>query len=236
MSDLLELEGITATEPEHDYPLGPITLSLPQGAFGMIVGGPHAGKSWLLQVIAGDVLPTSGSMLFNKTGITDMPVWRRRHRGVVLASQTPPRFDLLSAEEQICLGLNRRRLPARHKLLLFKHLPEVEALLATPMQRLSRQAHRLIDIASCLVLAPSLMLIDEPATDFGPERALAIIASLRAAEISLLVADRYAVPMLEQADYGWLITQGQLGLQGPAATMAQNPIVQSACLGDDPAT
>ena len=232
-NNLFEFHDIEAQGHAGGRSIRGIRLSLPQGSTGLVLGGPHSGKTLLMQLAAGEVMPNTGQIWFRGAEVSSMPVWLRRRRGIALASQSPPRFDHFTAEAQICLGLNCRHLPDKLRHLIARHLPEAIPLLDTPMHQLSRQAHRLIDIASCLATLPALILIDEPSVDFGPERAVAIAHSLREADITLLIAERYAAPMLEIADYGWLLSQGRIALHGPAAELTGDDRVSAACIGDE---
>jgi len=232
MTPLLQIDEARAQDNAAQVTLRAISIELDRAEIGLIIGGPHSGKSLLLRTIAGETLPISGHVRLGNRDISLEPVWHRRKRGIALASQSPPRFDLMTAEEQMCLGLGRRRLPTKLKRRLIGHLPEVGPLLTTPMYKLSRQAHRLVDVASCVLQKPAVMLLDEPAVDFGAERAIELIGGLRKMDITVLVADRYAAPLLTIADRAWLMADGRIVKSGKPSDFANDSTLLAASLGD----
>lgn len=230
MTICLDVEGLSVQADTGQ--LVDIKLQLPAQSIGVALGAAASGKSLLLGVLAGLAAASSGKISFDGQNITYQTIAQRRRAGLVLASQVPPIFDGLSVEQQIGLPIGRRQLPGKQRDFLVACMPELDTLFETPVTRLSRRAQRLVDIAACIITMPSLILIDEPAVDLGASEAVLLIQRLRAAGITVMVADRYCGPLLDVADRGWLMVAGRIVSSGSAVELTTDARTELACIGE----
>jgi len=81
-----------------------VSLTIDDGKFVVITGPNGGGKSTLARLIMGIEKPTSGSIIFNGTDITDMSITERARLGIGYAFQQPPRFKGLTVHRLLCLA------------------------------------------------------------------------------------------------------------------------------------
>ncbi len=81
-----------------------VSLTIEDGKFVVITGPNGGGKSTLARLIMGLEKPTSGSIIFNGTDITDMSITERARLGIGYAFQQPPRFKGLTVHRLLCLA------------------------------------------------------------------------------------------------------------------------------------
>ena len=154
----LELVGITKKFP--GFMLGPLDIRVETNDTLVIVGPTGSGKTTILNLIAGLVIPDSGSVLLNGSDITNNPVHLRR---TGYTFQSPSLFPHLNAYENIVFGLakkDRKENDAQVRKLL--HDLGILHLVDRNTMDLSGGELQKISLARTLVTNPRVILMDEP--------------------------------------------------------------------------
>ncbi len=142
------------------HALGPIDLELRKGEFFAVVGPSGCGKSTMLELIAGLAEPTEGDVAFE-----GRPIGGRVPDGIGVVFQEDACFPWLTVEDNILVGLRKAPVPAEERRARVARAVEMMGLKefarSYPAQ-LSGGMRQRVCIARTLVMAPRLILLDEP--------------------------------------------------------------------------
>lgn len=166
---LLVMEGITKRFPGV-VALRDVSFELRAGEVHVLFGENGAGKSTLINVIAGTYPPDDGTMVFNGEAIAHLSPNDARQRGINAVFQDFSLVPQLSVEENLYLGRepgrvgfvdrNARGDGAQAALDVVKPFFSIK----TRVDRLSRSAQQLVEIAKALMGEPRILILDEPTT------------------------------------------------------------------------
>jgi branched-chain amino acid transport system ATP-binding protein len=84
------------------------------------------------------------------------------------------------------------------------------------------------------MLNPVVLLLDEPSMGLAPklvEEVFNIVSRLKAEKVTMLLVEQFAAAALEVADFGYVLENGRISAQGPAALLKNDPAVRAAYLG-----
>ncbi len=163
---MINITGLTLEF--HKFTLGEIDLQVEPGDYFMLVGPTGAGKTLLLECIAGLHKTKQGRILINGREVTGLEP-EKRNLGMV--HQDGVLFPHLSVTENIIFGLKTRRMPAaqiRRALHEAAGLVQVDHLLERKPGKLSGGEKQKVALARALVIKPDLLLLDEPLSALDP--------------------------------------------------------------------
>lgn len=207
-----------------------------------IVGllGPNgAGKSTSFKMICGMVDPDRGRVCLGGEEVTDWPMFRRaRDGGMGYLPQDSSVFKKLTVEQNILallelLGQNRKQRQARCEELLEEF--SITHIRKSRGGKLSGGERRRLEIARCLVSNPRIILLDEPFAGIDPitvQQIQGVIHQLRDSGIAVLITDHAAREILSTVDRCYVISKGQVLVDGTPDVVKRHPQVQSEYLGD----
>jgi branched-chain amino acid transport system ATP-binding protein len=214
------------------------SLAIETGQIVAIVGANGAGKTSLLNAIAGLLPPTSGEIRFEGADITRLPAYRRVGAGIALSPEGRQVFSDQTVRDNLELGAYSRRLSTaelhaatEEQYALFPPLRERRD---QPSATLSGGEQQMLAIARALMGAPRLLLLDEPSLGLAPlivKEIFAIIRNLRARGVTILLVEQMANLALGAADYAYVLENGRVALEGAGADLLRNPRIRAAYLG-----
>ncbi|MBM4264568.1 MAG: ABC transporter ATP-binding protein [Deltaproteobacteria bacterium] len=224
-----------------------VSLSVAPGQLHAVIGPNGAGKTTLTNLLSGDLLPTSGTIIFHGHDISAFPPEKRSRLGIGRSYQKTNIFPSFTALENCRLAAQSR---APRPLNWLRSANGYEDILAgsqraldtvglspradDPALALSHGEQRQLEIAMCLATEPQLLLLDEPLAGMGTEESQRMVALLgRLAEshaVLLIEHDMDAVFAL--AKVLTVMVDGQVLASGTPAQIRSNPEVQRAYLGE----
>jgi branched-chain amino acid transport system ATP-binding protein len=203
-----------------------------------IIGPNGAGKSTLLNSLMG-LLPSQGTIEFKGQPITDLSLEDRVMMGMALVPEKRELFGTMSVQDNLELGgFRAMRMGTAHwrgrideVFGLFPRLKERRTQLAGTLSGGERQ---MLAVGRALMSKPDLLMLDEPSLGLAPlvvRDVFSIIKTLRSTGVTILLVEQNARAALAVADHAHVLEMGELGLQGRATDLAQDPRVIETYLG-----
>jgi lipopolysaccharide export system ATP-binding protein len=212
-----------------------------QIAPGEVVGllGPNgAGKTTIFYMIVGLVRPDNGTVLLNGQDITRLPMHRRARMGLGYLPQEPSVFRKLTVRENILVFLEETSLPKGERekrlegLLAEMRISHVKETMA---YSLSGGERRRVEIARSLVISPVFLLLDEPFAGIDPISVAdlqQVILGLKEKGIGVIITDHNVRDTLTVCDRAYIISEGEILLEGNPEEIASSPRVREIYLGE----
>ncbi len=219
-----------------------VSLSVEAGRIATVIGANGAGKSTLLNAIMG-ILPSRGHIGFSGTSLEGLPVEARVAAGLGLVPEKRELFSSMSVEDNLRLGAFLRRAEGRDAMAaalgevfaLFPRLRERRRQLAGTLSGGERQ---MLAMGRALMGRPKLLMLDEPSLGLAPlivRDIFEIVASLKRSHVAILLVEQNARAALQIADYGYVMENGSVALEGSCETLRSDPRVVETYLGIAPA-
>lgn len=226
---VLAAEALRFAYGDHATLLG-IDLTVGPGEAVVLMGRNGAGKSTLMRCLAGWIRPAAGAVRIAGTPASERDVRRR----VVLVPDTPAFWEDLTAWEHLYFVARAHHLvrwEARARELLQQFgLTAQSAALTTGFSRGMRQK---LALAMALVVAPPLLLLDEPFAPLDPESARIlwqVLRSYRSGGHSLVIASHQTPP--GDPDRYLILDAGRIIAAGPPAELASDLGAASSAADD----
>jgi branched-chain amino acid transport system ATP-binding protein len=205
-----------------------------------VIGANGAGKSTLLKTLAGVLRPSKGRILLDGEDIGGHPSYRIARTGVILVPEGRGIFGDQSVRDNLLLGSLPRRdgreasAVAADMERALGYFPALRDRLGHPAGTLSGGQQQMLAVARGLMARPRFFLLDEPSLGLAPKlvtEIFSVLPRLRAERITILLVEQMAAQALHLADRAYVLERGRITLEGPSATVAEDPAVMQAYLG-----
>ena len=218
-----------------------VSLEVPVGQLVTLIGSNGAGKTTTLRALSGMIRPESGRVRIDGADITGMASYEITRRGLAHSPEGRRVFPVLSVEDNLLMGAFTRLTGSRPRGDVKADLERMFGLFPRLSERRLQQAgtlsggeQQMLAMARALMLNPKVLLLDEPSMGLAPklvEEVFAIIRRLKAERVTMLLVEQFAAAALDVADYAYVLENGRLAAQGPAAKLKDDPAVRAAYLG-----
>lgn len=221
-----------------------VSLQVPKGKIVALLGANGAGKTTTLKAVSnllrserGDV--TKGSIEFRGQRVDSMTPADLVKRGVIQVMEGRHCFKHLTVEENLLTGAYSRKISRAE---LKRELERVYAFFPRLKERRNSQSgytsggeQQMTAIGRALMAHPSMILLDEPSMGLAPqivEEIFEIVRDLNQKEgVSYLLAEQNTSIALRYADYGYILENGRVVMDGDAKELASNEDVKEFYLG-----
>ena len=242
MASSLQLEGIHAGYGAVRV-IEDVSVAVGAGETVVLLGTNGNGKSTLMKCIMGLVRPAAGRILAQIDGLshdlTRLSTEQIVDLGIALVPEGRRLFPKLTVEENLLLGAFRRaaRADMRRNLegcfATFPRLAERRDQLAGSM---SGGEQQMLALGRALMLAPKILLVDEPSVGLAPllvSRTIDAIKELKDQfQLTVLMAEQNFTQAIRIADRGYVIVHGRIAVEGRSAEeLNNNDLIKKFYLG-----
>ncbi len=242
MANSLTIEGIDAGYGAVRV-LEDVSIRIGGGETVVLLGTNGNGKSTLMKSIMGLVRPRSGRIVAEIEGTRHELIGRSTEDivdlGIALVPEGRRLFPRLSVEENLLLGAFRPKARAQIKTNLdfcfeaFPRLAERRRQLAGSM---SGGEQQMLALGRALMLAPRILLVDEPSVGLAPVLVSRTIDKIRELkeryQLTVLMAEQNFPQALRIADRGYVIVHGKIAFEGRSADeLNNNDLIRRFYLG-----
>jgi len=220
-----------------------VSLTVNAGETVVLLGTNGNGKSTLMKCIMGMVRPQAGSVTVEIDGTKHNIVGRSTEEivdlGIALVPEGRRLFPKLTVEENLLLGAFRATARAQIKQNLefcFECFPRLLERRQQLAGSLSGGEQQMLALGRALMLAPRILLIDEPSVGLAPilvSRTIDKIKELKVSySLTVLMAEQNFTQAIRIADRGYVIVHGRIAFEGrSAAELNNNDLIRKFYLG-----
>lgn len=216
-----------------------VSIEVKRGEVVGLLGPNGAGKTTSFYMMVGLVKTDHGSIHLNGEDVTKLPLHERAKRGVGYLPQEASVFRELSVEENIFAILEIRDIFKKEKKNILERLIKdfgLNHIRKSKGRELSGGERRRVEIARCLALDPTFVLLDEPFAGVDP-LAVAdiqkIITELKQRNIGVLITDHSVRETLGIVDRAYIMSAGELLVAGTPDEIVNNEIAKKSYLGEN---
>ena len=243
-SPLLVVSGIEVIYNHVILVLKGVSLQVPEGGVVALLGGNGAGKTTTLRAISnllkgerGEV--TKGSISYRDEPIAHLTPADLVKRGVIQVMEGRRCFGHLTVEENLLTGTYTRNLSRGDTAValerVYHYFPRLKTRRASQAGYTSGGEQQMTAVGRALMANPKMILLDEPSMGLAPQIVAEIFAIVRdlnqKEKVSFLLAEQNTNVALRNADYGYILENGRIVMDGLARDLAENEDVKEFYLG-----
>jgi len=240
---LLAIKALEVAYHRTAVALHGISLKVMPQTIVAVLGNNGAGKTTTLRAISGfigidDARVTGGRIAFAGERIENQSPHANTARGIVLVPERDKVFPNLTVAENLIVATSHRANAAERRqleALVFAFFPALTALRQRLAGLLSGGERQMLALGSAIICKPELLLVDELSLGLAPvavEDLTRRLAGIRKElGIGILLVEQNAAVALAIADYGYVLENGRVVLEGAAADLRGRREIQQSYLG-----
>ena len=202
-----------------------------------LLGGNGTGKSTILKAASGLIRSWKGTIEFNNEQIQNLPPHEIVARGLVQVTQGKDVFPAMSVTENLRLGgfiLKTKQQLKDNLEKVFNYFPRLNERKDQLAATLSGGELQMLCIGRGLMSNPKMIMLDEPSAALAPQIVLDIfknINRIRKDGLTVLVVEQNVRMALLLADYGYVIKDGVINVEGESKKLMYDESVKESYLG-----
>ena len=214
-----------------------VSLSLQEKKLTCLVGGNGVGKTTMLRSVMGLLHPLSGSIWFDGRDVSRLSAHVKAEMGLTLVPEGRQLFTDMTVEENLEMGATNRRARPKMKQNLeqvYVMFPRLKERRAQKSGTLSGGEQQMLAVGRGIMSDPIVLMVDELSLGLSPVLTLQLFESmrqLRQAGITVLLVEQNVAMALAISDYGYVLAEGKVEMEGPARQLAKNQHIRTAYLG-----
>jgi len=238
---------------ENAIAVNEISIRVESGEIVGLIGPNSAGKSTLMNTVAGLILDTKlkedrkggtrisifGKIEFLGEDITNVWPDQRVRKGVVLCRERHPVFRESSVDENLRISAYLRSTSAmkRDREFIYDLFPRLKERRKGKAGLMSGGEQQMLALGISLMAEPKILLLDEPLLGLSPLVQLHLVEAIerinRETGLTIVVAEQFARPLIPIINRGYILENGMLTFEGDNKELFENPDVRSAYFGID---
>jgi branched-chain amino acid transport system ATP-binding protein len=233
---LLEVKDITSGYGEVQILWGS-SMNLEKGKLTCLVGGNGVGKTTLLRTIMGLLRPWGGTVNFDGKDISRLSAHIKADMGLVLVPEGRQLFTDMTVYENLEMGATSQRARPdfiRNLERVYNMFPRLKERSTQKAGTLSGGEQQMLAVARGIMADPTILFIDELSLGLAPVLVIQLFESLRQLReqgLTILLVEQNVHLALAISDYGYVIVEGKIGLEGPARQLIRDKQIREAYLG-----
>ena len=247
---LLEIKDLMVFY-ENALAINNISLNCEKGKITGVFGANSAGKSTLMHTVSGIILDLQkkekmkggekitwfGQVEFEGEDILNLEPYERAKKGIVLCPERRQIFSESSALENLKMGgYLASKSQAKNTLeQVFTLFPELLKLKKKEAGFLSGGEQQMLALGRALMAQPKLLLLDEPLLGLAPSVESRLARAIKEINehtgVTIVISEQYARPLFPIIDYGYVLENGSIVLEGTSEELMDNPDVIGAYFG-----
>ena len=213
-----------------------ISFEVNEGEIVTLIGANGAGKSSILNTVAGLIKPKSGEIIFDGQGIIGIPAHKIVSKGMALCPEGRRIFQQLSVKENLEMGSYTRPANEVSESIekVYELFPRLKERYKQIAGTLSGGEQQMLAMGRALMSKPRLMMLDEPSMGLEPilvEQIFDIIKNLHKSGTTILLVEQNAQMALSIADRGYVMETGRIVIGGTGKELLRDDAVKKAYLG-----
>ena len=236
LEDGLKINKISKTLGKKPI-LRDISLNLQKGEIVGLLGPNGAGKTTTFYIIVGLIKPDTGTILIDKTDVSNLPIYLRSQMGISYLPQEASIFRGMNVEDNIMSivevmehNKNKQQIILENLLIEFNiaHVRKSKSIVLSGGER------RRLEIARTLASKPNYLLLDEPLTGIDPvsiEEIKIIIQKLKNKNIGILITDHNVRETLKIVDRVYIVNEGKIFFEGRPSDAIKDEKIKQFYLG-----
>jgi branched-chain amino acid transport system ATP-binding protein len=234
---LLAIEGVESGYGKLKVLRG-ITMSVPNGSMVALLGGNGTGKSTLLKAISGLIPVWAGKILFDGEPIQNLKPHEIVRKGLVQVTQGKDSYPGMTVEDNLKVGAFSRSDKAgvrRDMERIYELFPRLKQRRKQMSGTLSGGEVQMLVIGRGLMARPKMIMLDEPSSALAPKVVLDIFRAIhkirKEMNMTILLVEQNVRMALLMSDYGYVIRDGVIHIEGKASEMVDDDNVRLSYLG-----
>lgn len=241
---LLAVNGIEVIYNHVILVLKGVSLTVPEGGIVALLGANGAGKTTTLRAISnllkserGDV--TKGSVAYRGENVHQLSPSDLVKRGVIQVMEGRHCFGHLTVEDNLLTGAYTRN-ASKSEInadleMVYTYFPCLKTRRRSQSGYTSGGEQQMTAVGRALMSRPNMILLDEPSMGLAPQIVAEIFEIVRdlnqKAKVSFLLAEQNTSVALRYADFGYILENGRVVMEGAARVLAENEDVKEFYLG-----